>query len=94
MTEKARKAIQMLISQKMWQDMDPHSECAANYFRTYISHRVTQHHGLCVIYTVTEHGFNQPHCEWNGSTEAFCVQNWYTFCVHLHLLKIKHVSFT
>lgn len=63
MTQNDRRAIQMLISQKMWQDMDPHSECAANYFRTYISHSVMQRHGLCVIYRVNQRGFNRAHCE-------------------------------
>jgi hypothetical protein len=82
MDQTDRKAIQMLICHKMWQDMDPNAECAANYFHTYIPYSMMQHHGLCIIYGVNQRGFNRSHFEWNGFTEAFCVQNWYTFCVH------------
>lgn len=93
MDQTERKAIQMLICHKMWQDMDPNSECAANYFHTYISHSMMQHHGLCIIYRMNQHGFNRSHFEWNDFTDAFCVQNWYTFCVQFHPLVMKRVCY-
>ena len=75
MDQTERKAIQMLVCHKMRQDMDPNSECAANYFHKYISYSMMQHHELCKIYRIDQHGFNQSHFEWNGFTDAFCVQN-------------------